>query len=653
MTGMNPSSVRSRMHSVLTASTSPTRPISTSSPFGSRCGRRRARRRLASLPERPIARPPWWLMRPTMSLLILPTSTISTISTVSSSVTRMPPTKLGSLPRRFIMAPIWGPPPWTITGLMPTRRRRITSRANGSLRSARSIAAPPYLMTRVLPRNSRMYGSVSSRISARRESVTDSPRLRLRRALPSPANPSQDVPREILVAGDLGEPMVDVPGVDGQLLAPHGGRVERDLLEEFFHDRIQTPGADVLGARIHAHRDLRDRLHCLRHEPEDDLLRLQELHVLRDQSIPRFGKNADEIVARQGVELDSDREAALQLRDQVRRLGDVEGAGRDEQDVIGADDPVLGRDRGPLDDGEEVTLHAFAADVRPMTPFPARDLVELVQEDDARVLGPADGLRHDIVHVDELLRFFLGQEPPRLGHPDLAALRPTRHEVREHVLEVDAHLFHPLAGQHLDHRHRLVLHLELHQPVVQPPGPELPTELVLGRFPRSVRGDLFERAAGERFLRAARQQEVEQPLLGELLGPFLDARRHLRLHHVHRQLGQVSNHRLDVPTDVAHLGVLGGFDFQERSLRQLRQSAGHFGFPDAGGTDHDDVLRCHLVAELGRDVLPPPAVAERDGHGALGLLLTDDVEVQLGDDLGGREGQSVGHRTSTVTWSLV
>src|SRR5439155_8580607 len=257
----------------------------TSSPFGSRCGRRRARRREASLPESPIARPPWWLMRPTMSLLILPTSTISTISTVSSSVTRMPPTKRGSLPRRFISAPICGPPPWTITGLMPTRRRRITSRANGSLRSARSIAAPPYLMPVVLPRNSRAYGKVSSRISARRgsreaitgaprpsgcgcakpslarlalraaaarshhwraspfglrlrEAITGAPRLRLRLALPS-----EDVPREILVAGDVAQPDVNVPGVDGQLLTRQIRRVEGDLLEELFHDRVQAPGA--------------------------------------------------------------------------------------------------------------------------------------------------------------------------------------------------------------------------------------------------------------------------------------------------------------------------------------------------------------------------------------------------------------------------
>src|SRR2546428_4858731 len=166
-------------------------------------------------------------MRPTISLLILPTRTISTISTVSSSVTRMPPTKRGSLPRRFIRAPICGPPPWTITGLIPTSRRRITSRANGSFRSARSIAAPPYLMTIVLPRNSRMYGRASSRISARRGSVKGASRGR--------ARPSQDVPRQVLVAGDVGEPLVHVAGVDDQLLPRHVRGVERDLLQELLH----------------------------------------------------------------------------------------------------------------------------------------------------------------------------------------------------------------------------------------------------------------------------------------------------------------------------------------------------------------------------------------------------------------------------------
>ena len=138
-----------------------------SSPVAVRCSRLRARSRSPSLPLSPTALPPWRLMRPTIALLILPTSTISTISTVSASVTRMPPTNCGSLPSFFMSAPICGPPPWTITGLMPTRWSRMTSSANCALRSACSMAAPPYLMTTDFPRNSRMYGSASSRISTR------------------------------------------------------------------------------------------------------------------------------------------------------------------------------------------------------------------------------------------------------------------------------------------------------------------------------------------------------------------------------------------------------------------------------------------------------------------------------------------------------
>ena len=55
-----------------------------------------------------------------------------------------------------------GPPPWTTTGFRPTYLSSTTSRANSSRSAGSSIAAPPYLMTTVLPWNSRMYGSASS-----------------------------------------------------------------------------------------------------------------------------------------------------------------------------------------------------------------------------------------------------------------------------------------------------------------------------------------------------------------------------------------------------------------------------------------------------------------------------------------------------------
>ena len=60
--------------------------------------------------------------------------------------------------------------------------------------------------------------------------------------------------------------------------------------------------------------------------------------------------------------------------------------------------------------------------------------------------------------------------------------------------------------------------------------------------------------------------------------------------------------------------------------------------------------------ELGREVLAPPAIPERDGDRALGLALPDDVAIELGHDLGGRQLSGVGpggHSSSTVTWSFV
>src|ERR1700760_2791331 len=61
-----------------------------------------------------------------------------------------------------------GPPPWITTGFMPTYLSNTTSRANSSLSAASVIAAPPYLITTVLPWNSRMYGSASSSVPTSR-----------------------------------------------------------------------------------------------------------------------------------------------------------------------------------------------------------------------------------------------------------------------------------------------------------------------------------------------------------------------------------------------------------------------------------------------------------------------------------------------------
>ena len=118
-------------------------------------------------------------------------------------------------------------------------------------------------------------------------------------------------------------------------------------------------------------------------------------------------------------------------------------------------------------------------------------------------------------------------------------------------------------------------------------------------------------------------------------------------HEVHGEVGEVADDRLDVAPDVADLGELRRLHLEERGLRELREPARDLGLPDARRPDHDDVLRRDLVAQLGRHAQPPPAVAQRDGHGALGVALADDVAVELGDDLARREGADVAHGSVT------
>jgi hypothetical protein len=157
-------------------------------------------------------------------------------------------------------------------------------------------------------------------------------------------------------------------------------------------------------------------------------------------------QDADEVLLRERLQLDADREPALQLGDQVARLGDVERAGGDEQDVVRADHAVLRLHGAALDDGQQVALHALAADVGAGPAALAGDLVDLVEEDDAHVLGPLERLVHDLVHVDELVELVLQQDAARLGHGDRAALLPLRHHVLQHLGDVVHALGRPWAA---------------------------------------------------------------------------------------------------------------------------------------------------------------------------------------------------------------
>ena len=134
-----------------------------------------------------------------------------------------------------------------------------------------------------------------------------------------------------------------------------------------------------------------------------------------------------------------------------------------------------------------------------------------------------------------------------------------------------------------------------------------------------------------------RQKHVEQALFGVHLGAVFHFFEALFAHHVDGDLDQVADHGFDVAADVADLGKLRGFDLEERRVGELGEAARDLGFADAGGPNHDDVLGHDVVGDVGRQLLAALAVAQRNGHGALGGRLADDVLVELGDDLARRQ----------------
>ena len=152
---------------------------------------------------------------------------------------------------------------------------------------------------------------------------------------------SENVAREIFVAHDVGEHAVDVGLVDRDVPSGSSG-ASNDTSSSSFSITVCSRRAPMFSVRsltIVAKSAIRSIAPGVNESV--DALGREQRRVLLDQRVLRLGQDADEILAAERLELDPDREAALQLRNQIRRLRDVERAGRDEQDVIGPHHPVL------------------------------------------------------------------------------------------------------------------------------------------------------------------------------------------------------------------------------------------------------------------------------------------------------------------------
>ena len=316
----------------------------------------------------------------------------------------------------------------------------------------------------------------------------------------------------------------------------------------------------------------------------------------------------------------------------------MERTGRDKEHVIRLHHAIFGVDRASLDDGEDIPLHALAADVRSVCRA-AGHFVDLVDEDNPILLRAAQGLVGHGIHVDELA-FFLGhQHAARIADLHAAHLRLFGQHVAHHRADVHARA----VDLHILGR---VLHLDLNFIILQLAAHELSAQLLAAPgnalalvFRQFRRAGLVaqQHVDGVDGLAVRMQDDVHNPVLGQHGCAGLDLLAGLFLADAHAGLHQIADDALHIPPDVAHLGKLGGLHLDKGSVHQARKPARDFGLAHARGADHQDILGDNLIADLLRQLRAAVAVAQRHGHGALGVVLADDIAVELAHDLLGRQ----------------
>ena len=248
------------------------------------------------------------------------------------------------------------------------------------------------------------------------------------------------------------------------------------------------------------------------------------------------------------------------------------------------------------------------------------------------ILHQFDGLFGDDGPVDQRFGLLFQQNLPGLADGYLPGLVSLGHDLLEHVLQVDVHRLHAHVRENLN-GNRPLFDGQFDHLVLELAGFQLGLHLVAGALPAFA---FFGIVLGFPVL-GGRHEQVEQLFHDALARLGLDLLALLLLDEADGRFGQVADHALDVAADVADFGILGRFDLNQRSADELGKLAGDLGLAHAGRADHDDVLRRDRLAQIFRQLLAPPAIADRHGDGFLGRVLPDDVAIQLGDDFSRRQ----------------
>ena len=195
----------------------------------------------------------------------------------------------------------------------------------------------------------------------------------------------------------------------------------------------------------------------------------------------------------------------------------------------------------------------------------AGDLVDLVEKNDAALLHAFDRLARDVLLIDELVGLLLNDDLPSVADAHHLPLRFSAEQPREHVLDVDSHLFHALCREDLERRVVLFFHVDFDLPFFElsfiEPAPEL-----LSRFCRRFLGRpacADERRAGSGAARVG-EEDVEDSLARVAHSGVVIQTRFFVAHQLDGDLCQVADDRLHVAPDISDFREFRRFDLHER-----------------------------------------------------------------------------------------
>ena len=295
------------------------------------------------------------------------------------------------------------------------------------------------------------------------------------------------------------------------------------------------------------------------------------------------------------------RETSLQFRDQIGHLSHMERAGGDKEHIVRPYSAIFRIDSAAFHNGQNITLHAFPAHIRAVAAIgTSGHLVDLVNKDDALLLGAADGFFPYLVLIDQFRLFFLQKNLAGVLHLDPANLGFLGHHAAHHIADVDGIAAHFQLGQ-------CVFHFNFQFTFFQFTGAQLLQHIFpahgqfvlffLRNFRLFLRAQQHLQRIGVLFLRGIHKQ-LGQPVFRQHLRPSLHLLGKFLPYHADRVFHQIANDAFHIPAHITDFGKLGGFHLHKRGFDQLCQSSGDLRLTNASRADHQNIFRTDLAAHL-------------------------------------------------------